>query len=203
MNLQEKCSVLYFHKLCLEESGEGTTGALGWVEKGNQLSRFEILSNIADLNGASILDVGCGYGHLKKYLDDRYYNISYTGIDFMPEFIAFAAKTYENIPNTTFIRKDFSEGDLPYADYIFASGVFCYRSADENYYNNLITRMYNSCRKGIGFNMLNIDKFPPTGFLKAHGVKGIEAFCRKLSNNVVVKMDYLPDDFTIFMYKQG
>ena len=201
MNLQEKCSVLYFHQLCLKESGDGTYGALGWVEKGNQLTRFEILSNIANLNGASVLDVGCGYGHLKKYLDDRYYNVAYTGIDFMPEFVELAQQTYAECPNTLFIRKDFSEGDLPAADYVFASGIFCYRSSDENYYTQLITSMYKAAKKGIGFNMLDIDKFPTSGFLKAHRVAATKAFCESLSSNVVLKQNYLPEDFTIFMYK--
>ena len=201
MNLQEKCSVIYFHKQCLQESGEGTTGALGWVEETNQHMRFAVLSGIANLSEASILDLGCGYGHLKPYLDSKYRNISYTGIDFMPEFIELANKVYGNEPRTTFIRKDFTEGKLPVADYVLASGVFCYRSSDEKYYTNLITRMFDACKKGIGFNMLDVDKFPTSVFLKAHGSKAIEAFCKKLSSNVVVKNDYLPEDFTVFMYK--
>lgn len=201
MNLQEKCSVLYFHQLCLSESGDGTYGALGWVEKGNQLTRFDILSNIANLNGASVLDLGCGYGHLKKYLDDRYYNITYTGIDFMPEFVKLAQQSYADDTNALFIRRDFSEGELPLADYVFASGIFCYRSSDENYYKRLIERMYTAAKKGIGFNMLDIDKFPTSGFLKAHGIAATKAFCESLSSNVVLKQGYLPEDFTIFMYK--
>ena len=201
MNLQEKCSVLYFHKQCLQESGKGTSGALGWTEETSQQMRFAVLSGIANLNETSILDLGCGYGHLKSYLDSKYRNISYTGIDFMPEFIELAQKTHGNESHTTFIAKDFSEGELPVADYILASGVFCYRSSDEKYYTNLISRMFGACKKGIGFNMLNIDKFPASGFLKAHGIKTTEDFCKELSSNVVVRNDYLPEDFTIFMYK--
>jgi len=201
MNLEDKCSVKHFHQLCLRESGEGTTGALGWVEKEHQQIRFKVLSEIGDLNNASILDLGCGYGHFKPFLETKFSNISYTGIDFMPEFIKVASKRFINSPQTSFICNDISEDDLPSADYVFASGVFCYKTSEEKYYTNLITKMYNACRKGIGFNMLNIDKFPTSGFLKTHGANGVETFCRKLSNNVMVRKDYVPDDFTVYIYR--
>lgn len=201
MDLLEKCTVLYFHRKCIEESGANSFGALGWEKEVSQLKRFEILAQIANLSNSSILDLGCGYGHFKEYLDQRFDHFSFTGVDFMPEFIETAKQRYAKSPNTEFLQKDFSVSKIPTTDYVFASGVFCYRSNDLTYYTDLITKMVNHANKGVGFNMLNVATFPHSAFLKAHEIESTVSFCKLLGKKVVVKEGYLPDDFTIFIYK--
>ena len=55
--------------------GEGTSGALGWKSDENQNIRFEILSQIGDMSGLSVLDLGCGHGDLCGYLGRKYSDI--------------------------------------------------------------------------------------------------------------------------------
>ena len=61
--------------------------------------------------------------------------------------------------------------------------------------------MFNAARKAVAFNMLDINNFEPQGILVSHDPKEIESFCLSLTSNVVLIKGYLPDDFTIFMYK--
>ncbi|HUX53820.1 MAG TPA: class I SAM-dependent methyltransferase [Williamwhitmania sp.] len=203
MDLLEKSSVRCFHNKWIEQCGRGSLGALGWENEVGQQKRFEILAQIANLSNFSILDLGCGYGHFKKFLDQRFSNFSYTGIDFMPEFIEEAKQAYAGCPNTQFLQEDFSVNDIPTADYIFASGVFCYQSNDLTYYTDVIKKMIGHARRGVGFNMLNIATFPHSSFLKAHERYTTLALCKSLAKKVIVTENYLPDDFTIFIYKES
>ena len=98
--------------------------ALGW-DKGKQFLRFHQLTSDWDLTGASILDVGCGFGDFVNYL--RFMNIqnySYTGIDLLGEFIAEGKRRYSS-PQATFLQAAFEDYDSPSTfDYVIASGVF-------------------------------------------------------------------------------
>lgn len=201
MDLLEKCQVLKFHKDCLARSGEGSAGALGWETAESQLKRFEVLAGIADLSNATVLDLGCGYGDLKAFLDERYAGVRYTGIDFMPEFIERAKQRFSGDITAQFLRQDFTAKDLPEADFVFGSGIFCYPTQQPDYYLGLIDRMFRSAHKAIAFNMLNAADFPEGLYLKAHDIKSIYHYCRAKSNWVELRTGYLAGDFTVYIYK--
>jgi trans-aconitate methyltransferase len=201
MDLLEKCLVLKFHKDCLAQSGEGSVGALGWETTESQQKRFEALAGIANLSNTTVLDLGCGYGDLKAFLDERYAGVRYTGIDFMPEFIERAKQRFSGNSTAQFLRQDFTAMDIPGADYVFGSGIFCYPTQQPDYYQGLIDRMLRSARKGIAFNMLNAADFPEGLYLKAHDMESMYRYCRTLSNRVELRTGYLAGDFTVYIYK--
>ena len=64
-----------------------------WSAEG-QLFRFEKLIQIGNLSGSRVLDLGCGIGDLYPYLLERFENIDYTGIDIVPELVAYADQKY-------------------------------------------------------------------------------------------------------------
>ena len=45
--------------------------AVNWKSQKTQEIRFEKIIEIQNLKGSSILDVGCGLGHLKKYMEKK------------------------------------------------------------------------------------------------------------------------------------
>ena len=55
--------------------------SLDWSSKKAQEDRFKILTDIGDLSGCKILDVGCGFGDLYKWLNKQEIQVNYTGID--------------------------------------------------------------------------------------------------------------------------
>ena len=42
-----------------------------------------------------VFDLGCGYGDLKTYLNQKFSDFTYIGIDQMPEFIAVAQERFK------------------------------------------------------------------------------------------------------------
>ncbi|MBC8755496.1 methyltransferase domain-containing protein [Kordia sp. YSTF-M3] len=77
------------------------------------------LATSIDLNGASVLDVGCGLGGPCRMLADAY-NCQTTGIDLSTEYIRTANKLSKLVnldSKTTFIQGDAT--NLPFADHSF------------------------------------------------------------------------------------
>lgn len=194
-------SVIYrFHHERIEMFGKGTSGALGWKSDQNQGIRFEILSQIGDMNELSVLDVGCGHGDLRPYLGKKYPDLRYAGIDQMEEFLDVATERYGSLPNTTFYLGDCWSAKLPNMDYILASGFLAYRNSQPDFIYKMIERLFASCRLGFGFNLLKNVK-DPEGILVNYDPKDILNYCKQLTPKVVLRDGYAADDFTIFMYR--
>lgn len=90
MNLIDRATVIHFHRHRIAEFGADSVRALGWVSEASQTSRFEAIAQAADFNDSSVLDLGCGTGDLKAFLDLRFAGVSYLGIEQVPEFVALA-----------------------------------------------------------------------------------------------------------------
>lgn len=182
-----------YHRSMIAAHGTESSLALGWREQSDQLLRFEILAGIDDLNGRSVLDAGCGYADLYPYLKNRYPEFSnYYGIEQLPEMISHAK---ERFPGISLLQGDLMRIKLPVCDYVLASGSL-------NYGQPIlpsIKKLYEACRMGLGFNLLR--EVSAIGILKAHDPKEILAFAKTLSPNVVLKEDYAPEDFSVFIYR--
>ena len=62
--------------------------SIGWDNKKNQELRFKNIFKVANLGECrNILDIGCGFGDLAKYLKKQNIKIDYTGIDINDKFI--------------------------------------------------------------------------------------------------------------------
>jgi len=203
MTLLEKATIMHFHRHCVDRHQVGGVGALGYRSQESQSKRFEALTQVGDVSGHSVLDVGCGYGDLKGFLDRRYHAVSYIGIDQMAEFVQHARYLHGQRPECYFCVADFTDAALPNADYVFASGVLGYRCAQESFYFDMIVKMYLAANVALAFNMLDAARFPPHSLLVGHDVDTVVAYCRRLSPRVELLQDYLDDDFTVLMYKQG
>jgi len=202
MELIEKATIIHYHRHRIKEFDPGTVESLGWKGDDSQQKRFEVLSKLADLNGSSIMDLGCGQGDFKAFLDSRFSNFSYVGIDQMPEFIVEGERRYGHLANTDFYQTDFSSVELPTVDYVIASGALGYRCAKANWFNEVIAKMYGSATHALAFNMLDIATFPDHPLLVGHDAEKVVKFCKTLSSKVELIQGYLEDDFTIFMYRE-
>ncbi|HXU93157.1 MAG TPA: class I SAM-dependent methyltransferase [Gallionella sp.] len=203
MTLLEKAAIIHYHRHRIGEYEGGTVEALGYRGEDSQLKRFEALADVGDLNGSSVLDIGCGHGDLKGFLDARFHGFDYVGIDQMAEFVQQARSLYGQRPSCYFCIADFTGAELPHADYVFASGVLGYRCEDEGFYFSMIVKMYLAANRALAFNMLDASRFPPHPLLVGHDVDKVVEFCKRLSPNVRLIRGYLEDDFTVLMYKSS
>ena len=200
MNKQDQQNILAYHQYRVKCLGSGNARALGWSSEDNQRLRFQVLLEIADLNGSSVLDVGCGYGDLCRYFAEANLDVDYTGIDQNPAFLQLASRRNHSFPTKRFLLGEFSQSKLPQCDYVLASGVMAYKVETPGYVSQMIQKMYRLCRKGTAFNMLRrVDD--AEGQLQTYEPSKVKSFCQGLARKVVVLDDYLDNDFTVFMYR--
>ena len=177
--------------------------SLGWV-KGKQALRFSILSSMEDLNGKSILDIGCGFGDLFDFLSKRFSGIQYCGIDCTSSFIAEARKRYD-AENAVFVVDEFLSAQVKKYDYVIGSGIFNYKLINQRNYDyifNVMTKALKLSKYGVAFDFLS-DKVDFKKYeINFHSDPAkIIDFCYKLSRNVVLRNDYAPFEFSIFIAK--
>jgi SAM-dependent methyltransferase len=192
-----RATVLDFHRHRIGVFGRGSVESLGWRDARSQQQRFEVIASACDINGASVLDVGCGQGDLKGFLDERFSGFSYLGLEHVSAFVEQACAAWAHCPDTTFVQCDFSAVQLPVVDCVIASGALGYRCADPDFHLAMIRRMYAAARRTLVFNLLDADVFPDHPLLVGRDRAEVVALCRSLSPAVEVIDGYLDDDFTI------
>jgi SAM-dependent methyltransferase len=181
------------------------TRSLGIGSRASQEARFQILAEIGDLRGASILDVGCGFGDLFAFLSERGVSTRYTGIDIQPAFVDEAKRRH---PDAEFLCSGIEDfpADRRF-DFVLVSGTFNvkFRDDQEDWVFRMLERLFDLADRGVGINLLSTyydpghhrdDMFycaPERAFAAAHAV----------SRWVVLRHDYLPHDFTLYLYRKG
>lgn len=177
--------------------------ALDWGSRRTQQIRFGILADIGNLNGASILDVGCGLADFFAFLQDRGLQVRYTGIDLAEDLIGIARGKYPQLDLRT---ANILEQEIGTFDYVFGSGIH-YFKVDDNIQRSetLLGRMFELCRIGVGTNMISSERL--TAEALADHVYAFEpsqalAMGRRVADYVVLRQDYLPHDLTLYLYKE-
>lgn len=196
MDLIEKARVVSWHRSRL---GASPLRELGWRSRESQELRFEALCRWGSLSGCTVLDLGCGHGDLKPWLDGRFADIRYLGLDLLPEFVAEARRRHGDKPDTHFLVADFLATGLPDVDVVFACGSLNYRSENLLFPFSAIARMWESAARGIAFSMLDGRAFEADALLRGHDPDEILAYCRNLDPNAQMVTDYSSEDFTVLM----
>ena len=185
------------------ETGVFQHEKVGWGSSESQTKRFEILTQIGDLNSKFILDVGCGLGALGEYLDQEFKGHSYLGIDINEKMVEGArVKNRKN----EFISCDvFSDQLLPYfgrIDYSFLSGAFNLGVENQDrLVLDTLERMFEISNIGIAVNFLSnhADHVEPKEFYVSPG--RLFDVIASISRKLVLRHDYMPHDVTFYVYK--
>ena len=168
----------------------------------SQNIKFRVISEIADLSGCRILDVGCGFADFADYLEANAGNIHYTGIDICEAMILKARQIRPHLELRHLnILDQKLEGRF---DYVSANGIF-YLLGDhaEDLMRRILKKMFSLAEFGIAFNSLSswaTNKEP--GEFYADPLQTAE-FCHLMTPNIILRHDYHPRDFTVYMYKKG
>lgn len=176
---------------------------LDW-DKGKQDMRFSILTSQFDFKNSEVLDIGCGFGDLNRILSSRTDNqYHYHGVDIVPSLISEARHQYKG-DNIDFYCGDFLEMDLPQVDYAIASGIFNFKLKDNNNYQFIeqsMEKAYRLSRTGFAFDFLS-DKVDYTKEMTFHSSpEKILALAYGLSRNVTLLNNYMPFEFSVFVFK--
>ncbi len=178
-----------------------------WNSAESQELRFAQLCNVLPPDGSfSVCDIGCGYGALLHYLQARYRDFRYLGIDIAEEMVDAARAR-----NGSDGRSLFEVGSTPSAptDYCIASGIFNVRlktpdAAWKNHIERSLSAMSRNSIKGFAFNCLTSYSDPERMRSELYYADPCELFelCkRSLSKDVALLHDYGLYEFTILVRK--
>ena len=177
--------------------------ALNWGSREGQRLRFQILTSIGDLNGKTVLDVGCGLGDFAGWLRESGTRAAYTGLDLTSELVR-AAKALH--PEVTFLQGDILDRATLASrrfDFVFASGIFAtYKEGGARWMESCLRRMWDLAGEGLAFNALSSwsEHRDPAEY---HADPSATlAFVSGLSPWVVLRHDYHPRDFTVYVLRR-
>ncbi len=177
--------------------------SLNWGSQKSQYLRFEVLNEVGPLAGSTVLDVGCGLGDFLLWLQRARIQADYSGIDMTPAMIELAKR---RMPDGKFQVANLlvQPGLLQQQyDFVFASGVFTHRQQNPTaYLRDMVRAMFALCRRALAFNSLSLwASQQDAGEFYADPLATLE-FCRTLTPWVTLRHDYMPHDFTIYLYRE-
>ncbi len=179
--------------------------ALGWSRMKNDI-RFEALicEWYAELEGSTIADFGCGFGDFYGFLinNKKLQNIRYTGIDINENLIRMGKSVY---PESDFYCGDIIKDNYDqHFDFIFSSGVFNHKLQHQHEYHFIeetLSKLNSLTSKGFAVNFLSDKVDYPLAHTFHSNPGKILDICYKFSNNIVLRNDHMPYEFTVYMRK--
>jgi len=201
MKPEEKKETIRRYEERLEKYG-ASVKTMGWRDREQQNMRFVILSEIGDLTNHSVLDVGCGFGDLYGFLEQKGLHVQYTGYDISSKLIKIAQKRH---PEATFEVKDIlEESSVNEFDYVVSSGVLNHRLSDnEGFLGTMITKCFDLCNIGVAINMMSNYVDYKDECLYYYSPEKVFTFCKTLTKRVIMRHDYMPYEFTVYLYKDA
>jgi|TARA_B100001971_G_C18192924_1_gene539732 SAM-dependent methyltransferase len=201
MNKKEKIETIKRYEDRLNKYGVSVK-TMGWRNQKQQFLRFRILKEISEnLEGTSVLDIGCGFGDFYNYLKKNDINVKYTGFDISPKIIK---KAKELHPNAIFEVRDILQDKINKKyDYIFLSGLLNARLSDnEQFAKKIIPRMFKIAKTGVAVNLMSnhVDYREDQHYY--YSPEGIFSFCKTLTRYVALRHDYPLYEFTVYLYHQ-
>lgn len=166
----------------------------------SQTVKFRVLADVAPLSNKSVLDVGCGFADFSSYLNERYRNVAYSGIDLSQKMIHEARQCLPEVDVRVGNVLDIAGDNM--VDVVTANGIFyLLEEQAPTLMQTLVHRMFALCRVALAFNSLSswaADQEPDEFY--ADPLQTL-SWCRALSPFIVLRHDYHARDFTVYIYK--
>ncbi len=191
---------------------------LSWESPYTQQTRFlELMKvfNMTDVAGAStLLDFGCGLGHLYKFICDNgileSWKIAYSGVDINPDLIKEAKSRFSGVD---FRIKDDSVFGRSF-DFIVCSGIYNLKFAEDfdigKHYTEELGKLFACAEKGVAVNFQSTNGIVqiPEKYRKEEQQKfyffdiaNVKEQLSSITQNISTAEGYLPNDFTVYLMK--
>ncbi|HKI59631.1 MAG TPA: class I SAM-dependent methyltransferase [Mariprofundaceae bacterium] len=176
--------------------------ALYWSSTEIQEIRFKVLADIGIVARDSVLDIGCGFADFKKWFAKRSGRLDYAGVDLSPDLLREAQKRHLDARLFEGELFDMNFGEKSF-DWVILSGALNENLGDDGgYAYQVIKRMFELCRRGVAFNLLDARHLNAHD-LQSHQPETVLAYCRSICSDCELIDDYLKNDFTIHMRRSG
>ena len=199
-----KSNLIQQYQTAFAAHGDCPAGVM-WP-RGRQILRFDALTQHFSGNSFSVLDYGCGLGHLKEYLDQRFSKYDYYGVDLVPEFVNTVAVKYPDA--SIHLIKSYKEVSTP-IDHVVISGTF--NIIDDINRAVYVEQVYSSLKHLFGLARVSLAVNFMTDrvdFMQPHAlhmnVEMMANFMRRnLSPRLRVDESYMPYEFTLVALKNS
>lgn len=204
-------TIVKHYESCLEKYGDSHLG-VDWPKLEDVEKRYQVMLDLIRLSkvpqtNVSLLDFGCGAGHLLQYIREHPFgDIRYAGLDVSEKFVDLCRQKF---PEVSFYQADIldEKTELPQFDYIVMNGVFTEKremSFGEmwDYFCRMVKKTFSHADVGIAFNVMSKavdwereDLFHlPADLL-------IDFMTKQLSRNFIIRNDYGLYEYTTYIYK--
>lgn len=187
------------HYLPRMTPGRANYDIVNWAQPDTQLERFRVLLRAVELDGRSLLDVGCGLGCLATFLKDHDVAVNYVGVDLLAEMLARASEAH---PAGRFVHGDIFSDTSPLAeetfDVVFASGIM-----NLNLGNNLqfaahaLPILVRHAKQAAVVNFLHVRRMWEDNRYFHYDPADVIAIAEPHCQNIRLIDDYLDNDFTL------
>jgi SAM-dependent methyltransferase len=166
-----------------------------------QRVRFEVFVLNHDLQGCSLLDVGCGTGEFFAHLQRRGIACAYTGLDLSPAMIR---RARERFPGADFIEGNAVDA-LPGRQFDYTVCIGIHNVKVPGAWDILaasLRRQFELCTVAAHASLLN-NRYAGFGeHVQAWRLEDVLALALSITPYIVLRNDYLPNDFSITLYRR-
>jgi SAM-dependent methyltransferase len=166
-----------------------------------RFAAFAALEAAVALEGTTILDVGCGLGDLWAYLKTLGVRCEYVGVDVSEAMVVQARSKF---PDATFETRDILEWDPGRRfDYVVAIGIHNVRIPGvEPLLERMTKRQFELCSRAAHVSLLT-DRYPAFGpKALSWRAEDVLSMALGITANVALRHDYLPNDFSVTLYRE-
>ena len=196
-----------YHKRYLEHGVSHLT--LGWGSREQQQYRFDVVLGNVAVASRSVLDIGCGFGDLLGYMDNRQVKQGcYTGLDVNTELVEDASRLY---PHGTFIDKPLTEvDDSLRSDVVIMLGLMNFKQdkiANMDYARLMVEKAFSLTGYALVVDFLSarvIDGYPKEDFVYYYEPADVLDMGLSISADVKLVHDYKPipqKEMMMILYK--
>jgi SAM-dependent methyltransferase len=173
--------------------------------KGNKLHiQHTVHASVGDLEGKTILDIGCGLASYYEFLRARGLRVNYIGYDIVEPFIEI---NRERFPEAHFEVRDISRDPIAHrADYAVMCQVFNNKYAsvsNDEVVKNALAQAFEAVTEGVSVDLRTDYVNYREEHLHYFSPEEMFEFGKSLTPFVNLRHDYLPFDFTLMLYKKG
>lgn len=198
-------SLVAHYERCLDEHGPTHRG-VDWPNEADARARYRVMLDLLpdDDEPKSLLDFGCGAGHLyDELLALGRTDVRYRGLDASERFVEAAIQRH---PTVRFDVADVLAGDgWDGADYIVMNGVFTEKRSLEfeamyRYLFDVLECVWTKTRAGLAFNVMSkVVDWERDDLFHVPMDRLVTDLSRRLSRHVTVRQDYGLYEYTVYV----
>lgn len=196
------------YEACLDRHGDSHLG-VDWPNAEDAETRYRVMLDIArdpHETPVSLLDIGCGAGHLLEYIRATGQSFDYRGLDISEKFVDLCRAKF---PDVTVHHADLLRDTrgIDSADYLILNGVFTEKlnlSQDDmiDFMQAMLAAAWPLATKGLAFNVMSTQVDWQRDDLFHMPFDALADFLAKaLTRRFVFRQDYGLYEFTVYLYR--